>query len=465
MNSLNISTIILAAGSNNRLHYDYPKCLYPLFRKPMISYLLDSVCKVSKEVILVIKYKEALFRDFIANYEKNDYLKIAVQGQNEGTFSAVYSGFCDCNSSTISDTILIIPGDKPLINEKILRGLVTKHQNTKATLTILSTYDKDNTEYLRIKNSGCLVLESYQSLSFYEKVSLELYTSVICINKETLKEVFLNIPLNNNLSIKDIVSYVSLKGYLVDTYLTENAFLCYGINTFYDLSIIENYLRMETNKYHMKNGVCLVNPETITISNEAIIESGTIIYPNTYITGKTIIGKGSIIGPNTEIHNAVIGADNIIKHSLVYDSKIGNHCQIGPFAHLRMNNLLHDYIRIGNFVEVKASIIDDYTKASHLSYCGDAIIGKKVNIGCGTITVNYDGKNKYQTKVGDNVFIGCNSNLIAPIKIDDNALIAAGSTIYENVPKNSLSIARTYQINKEGYALKYPHINKTVEPK
>ncbi len=209
----------------------------------------------------------------------------------------------------------------------------------------------------------------------------------------------------------------------------------------------------------MKNGVCLVNPETITLSSDVKIGKGTIIYPNTYITGKTIIKENSIIGPNSELHNAIIGNNTIIKHSLVYDSIIGDNCVIGPFAHLRMNNVLNNNIKIGNFVELKATSIDDNTKASHLSYCGDSIIGKNVNIGCGSITVNYDGKNKYQTKIGDNVFIGCNTNMLAPIVIEDNALIAAGSTIYENVPKNSLSIARTYQINKEGYALKYPHIN------
>ena len=463
MNNMKISTIVLVAGNNSRLHLDYPKCLYPIIRRPMLSYLLDSIYSFSK-IILVVKYKENLFRDFVNNYDKNTNISVVTQKENLGTFSAVSSGFSICEDS---DIIVIVPGDKPLITKTILTGLIEKHINTKAEMTLLTTYDRNNTEYLRIDQTNPTTLKNYSDLNVYEKLSLELYTSIICINRTTLSDVFNhqfdNLSSSSDLSIKDIVNFVLNKKYKVSTYYTKDAFMCYGVNNFYDLSMVENYLRMETNKLHMQNGVCLINPETITISNEVKIESGVTIYPNTYITGITYIGKNSIIGPNTEIHNVNIGSDNIIKHSLIYDSKIGDNCKIGPFAHLRMNNVLSNNIRIGNFVEIKSSKIGDDTKAAHLSYCGDSTIGKNVNVGCGTITVNYDGKNKYQTKIGDNVFLGCNSNLIAPIVIEDNALIAAGSTIYENVPKNSLSIARTYQINKEGYALKYPHIKKHID--
>lgn len=449
-----VSTIILAAGNNVRFSYDFPKCLFPIIRRPMLSYLLDNVCGLFDKNILVVKYKQELFEDFIKNNDYNETLKMVVQC-DESTISGIYSGFLACHESS---DIYIIPGDKILITKDILNNMLLKHHKKNADMTILTTFDKENNSYLRIKDHSLI---EFGELSFYEKMSLDIYTSVILIKKEVLETYFNNLKIlkNNNLSIKDLVIDVFSKNYHIETFHIDEAFLCYGINTFYDLSKVENYLRMETNKIHMRNGVCLVNPETITLSNDVKIGKGTIIYPNTYITGKTIINENSIIGPNSELHNAIVGNNTIVKHSLVYDSIIGDNCVIGPFAHLRMNNVLNNNVKIGNFVELKATSIDDNTKASHLSYCGDSIIGKNVNIGCGSITVNFDGKNKYQTKIGNNVFIGCNTNMLAPIVIEDNALIAAGSTIYENVPKNSLSIARTYQINKEGYALKYPHIN------
>jgi bifunctional UDP-N-acetylglucosamine pyrophosphorylase/glucosamine-1-phosphate N-acetyltransferase len=198
----------------------------------------------------------------------------------------------------------------------------------------------------------------------------------------------------------------------------------------------------------------MINPDTITIGQNVCIEENVTIHPNTYITGNSIIKKGSSIGPNTEIHNSIIGEGVTCKHSLVYNSEIKNFSKVGPFAHLRDGAIIGENNRIGNFVEVKKSVTGSEFKASHLAYIGDAEIGNNVNFGCGSITVNYDGVNKYKTIIGDDVFVGCNSNLIAPIKIDDNAMIAAGSTLDKNVPKGSLAIARAYQVNKENYIRK-----------
>ncbi len=204
-------------------------------------------------------------------------------------------------------------------------------------------------------------------------------------------------------------------------------------------------------RQHMLNGVAMINPETITIGHNVSIEENVTIHPNTYITGNSIIKKGARIGPNTEIHESIIGERVRCRHSLVYNSIINEDTSVGPFAHLRDGANIGPKNRIGNFVEVKKSSTGHNTKASHLAYIGDTICGSNVNFGCGSITVNYDGKQKYQTYIGDDVFIGCNVNMIAPIRIEDNALIAAGSTLNKNVPKNSLAIARAYQVNKENY--------------
>ena len=222
---MNVTPIILAAGNNTRLHHDYPKCLYPLLRKPMISYLLDSLCPFFEQIVLVIKYKEELFRSFVDEYENKDNLKIAIQGDNHGTYSAVYSGFCESNS----EYLIIIPGDKPLINHNLVANLISHHLKNNCDLTILSTFDKTNTDYLRIKKDNSFSLIHYRDLSIYEKMSLEIYTSVICINRNVLKEVFNQVPLSDGLSIKDIVNYVANHKYLVDTYFTDQYFLCLRI--------------------------------------------------------------------------------------------------------------------------------------------------------------------------------------------------------------------------------------------
>ncbi|MFU8787299.1 MAG: DapH/DapD/GlmU-related protein, partial [Candidatus Izemoplasmataceae bacterium] len=206
------------------------------------------------------------------------------------------------------------------------------------------------------------------------------------------------------------------------------------------------------NQNLMLSGVSMISPNTITIGHNVIIEPGVTIYPNTTITGSSVIRTGSIIGPNTEIHNSGIDEYAEIKHSLVYDSIVGAHTTVGPFAHLRNHAEIGAYNRIGNFVEVKKSTTGDHTKAAHLSYIGDATVGSNVNFGCGSITVNYDGVKKHQTVIGDDVFIGCNVNMIAPLKIADNVFIAAGSTVTKDIPKGALAIARNQQINKEDYS-------------
>ena len=192
----------------------------------------------------------------------------------------------------------------------------------------------------------------------------------------------------------------------------------------------------------MINGVSMINPETITVGHNVIIEPGVTINPNTTITGDTIIRSGAVVGPNTEIHNSQIHENVIVKHSLIYDSIVRANTTVGPFAHLRSCGYWYNN-RIGNFVEVKKSKTGDETKASHLAYIGDSEVGDNVNFGCGSITVNYDGKLKHKTTIGDNVFIGCNTNLIAPINIGDNVFIAAGSTVTKDIPNNGFAIARS----------------------
>ena len=205
---------------------------------------------------------------------------------------------------------------------------------------------------------------------------------------------------------------------------------------------------------HMQNGVTIIDPLTTYIDSDVEIGADTVIMPGTVISGKTMIGSDCKIGPNSEIKDCQIGDATVIRQSVAYDSQVGSDVNIGPFAHIRPQSNILDDVKIGNFVEIKKAVFGKGSKASHLSYIGDAEVGSDVNIGCGSITVNYDGKNKYLTKIEDGVFVGCNSNLIAPVTVGKGAYIAAGSTITENVPGDALALARARQVNKEDYVQK-----------
>jgi bifunctional UDP-N-acetylglucosamine pyrophosphorylase/glucosamine-1-phosphate N-acetyltransferase len=235
------------------------------------------------------------------------------------------------------------------------------------------------------------------------------------------------------------------------TYTIKNNEIVMGVNDLVAIAEAEKYFRKKINNFHMLNGISMINPETITIGHEVKISEGVVIYPNTTITGKSIIEENAIIGPNTELHNASIKKEVHVRHSLIYDSIVEEKTTIGPFAHLRNHAHIGPNNRIGNFVEVKNSQTGFDTKAAHLAYIGDATVGQNVNFGAGSITVNYDGVNKHHTYIGDNVFIGCNTNLVAPLNIEKNVFIAAGSTVTKNVPEGSLAIARGKQINKSDY--------------
>lgn len=206
------------------------------------------------------------------------------------------------------------------------------------------------------------------------------------------------------------------------------------------------------NNLEKYKGVTFVNPVTITIEDNVEIEEGSKILPGCYLHGDTKIGKNCVVGPNTELFNAVLEDEVTCTHSVIYDSKIKSTAKVGPFTHLRMNTTVGEGDRIGNFVEIKNSTIDRKTNVSHLTYVGDTDCGAGVNFGCGVVTVNYDGKNKFRTTIGDNVFIGCNSNLIAPVTLATGSFVAAGSTINHSLAEDDFAIARARQETKKGYA-------------
>ena len=447
--------IILAAGKGSRMKTELPKGAYPILKKPMLEYVYESVKDSAvDETIIVVGYKKEIFEEMF----KDEGVTFAYQERQLGTGHAVM-----CALDKIKDnegSTVVVCGDLPLITSEVINDIIKYHYDINDDVTIVSTVTDYATGCGRIiRNSNGEVTEVIEERDANDAIKAikEINTGVCVIKNTILKQLFGGIKesdIKNEFYFTDIAKMAKKAELRMHAYKCENNNYFIGVNDLFTLSLVSNKMKMCINKRHMLNGVAIVDPQTVTISTEVQIEPGVTIYPNTFLTGKTYIGAGSEIGPNTEIHESIIGENTIIRHSLVTDSQVKDNTTVGPFAHLRNHTVLGNNMRVGNFVEIKNSQIDDGTKVAHLTYIGDTTCGKAVNFGCGTVTVNYDGKYKHRTVIGNNVFIGCNANLIAPVKVGNNVFIAAGSTVTDDVPDAAFTIARSRQITKEDYKIK-----------
>ena len=443
--------IILAAGKGTRMRTELPKCAYPILKKPMIEYILEEVEQsLIDETTLVVGHQKEVFYDMLG--ERVIYV---TQQEQLGTGHAVKVAK-EAMAHKKGQTIVLL-GDMPLVDHRVINKVINYHRDRKHDLTVLTTKFENPKGYGRIIRSEDGVIEAiveHNDCTREQKEIKEINTGIYVVNNELLFEAVDKIKVNERKGeyyLTDIVAIMKDE-YRVGTFELWDNERVRGINDLYSVSIAEKFLRDKINKAHMINGVSIINPETVTIGHDVTIEPGATIYPNTYLTGGSVIKAGAKIGPNTEIHTSIVHENVKVKHSLVFDSEIHADTTIGPFAHLRNHAVIGPNNRIGNFVEVKNSTTGEETKAAHLAYIGDSTTGKNVNFGCGSITVNYDGVRKHQTIIGDDVFIGCNTNLVAPVSIGDNVFIAAGSTVTKDVPKGAMAIARNRQINKQDYA-------------
>lgn len=451
MNKLKV--IILAGGQGTRMKSKIPKVLHKVLDKTMIDYVIETSKDINAEDIMVIVgHQSAMVKSIVG-----ENVKYAYQKEQLGTGHAVIQAldFIEDN-----ENILILYGDTPLIQAETLKKLINIHNKEKNYATVISSFVDDPKGYGRIvRESGIFkkIVEQKDTNDYEDKIN-EINTGVYIFNSNALKDSLKNLSNDNSQKeyyLTDTLEIIKNTGNKVGIMIADNSTEFLGVNSKLQLATVSNILKNRINEYHMLNGITIEDPNNTYIGKDVKIGEDTIILPGTILEGNTVIGSDCVIGPYTKIVSSNIKDCVNITQSTILNSTVKNYSNIGPFAYLRPNCNIGEHVKIGDFVEIKNSNIDDNTKISHLTYVGDSDIGKNVNFGCGTVTVNYDGKFKHRTIVENNAFIGCNTNLIAPVKIGENSSTAAGSTITDDVPSNSLAIARVKeQVNKLDYNIK-----------
>jgi bifunctional UDP-N-acetylglucosamine pyrophosphorylase/glucosamine-1-phosphate N-acetyltransferase len=443
--------IVLAAGQGTRMKSKLYKVLHPVCGKPMVRHVIDELKQIGADQIITVVGHGA---DEVKNELKGDS-EFVLQEQQLGTAHAVMQA-----RDLLQDKeglTLVVCGDTPLLKADTIQAMIDYHISNHSKATILTAVAEDPTGYGRvIRNEQGYVekIVEHKDASDKEKAVKEINAGTYCFDNASLFRALQKVTNNNAQNeyyLPDVIGILKDAGQTVTAFRTNDFTEIFGINDRVALAQAGKIMQQRINEKHMRNGVTIIDPEQTYIDATVEIGQDTVIYPGTMVKGNTVIGTDCIIGPNSEIVNCEIGNRTSIRQSVTHDSKIGSDVQIGPFAHIRPQSVIHDEVRIGNFVEIKKTEFGRKSKASHLSYIGDANVGSNVNIGCGSITVNYDGVNKFKTIIKDGAFIGCNSNLVAPVEIGEGAYVAAGSTITDNVPGDSLSIARARQVNKENY--------------
>ena len=448
-------SVILAAGEGTRMKSKKPKVLHEILGRPMLFYVLNS-CKhsqVEKNLVVVGHNKEKV-RKVFEDEKDVEFIEQPI-GDNVpyGTGYAVMNALDKIEDD---DTVIILNGDTPIISNSTISCFLRYHEERNNDITVLSADMKDPTNYGRIvrdENANVVAIVEEKDASEKQKLIREINSGIFAFKGSSLKSALTKIDTNNaanELYITDTLEILVNEGKRVDSFKLRDTREILGVNSRYELSIAAEILQKKINKEYMINGVGIIDPKSTYIEYGATIERDVMIYPGTRIDRKSIIKEGAEIYSST-IKNSTIGEDVLIRSSEIEDSTIGRGTTVGPYAHLRPNSHVGENCKIGNFVEVKNSNVGDGSKMSHLAYIGDADVGSGVNIGCGVVFVNYDGRDKFRAKVGDNAFIGSNANLVAPIEVEDYGYVAAGSTITKKVLKGQLSLERAAQKNIDGW--------------
>lgn len=451
--------IILAAGKGTRMKSKLYKVLHPVSGQPMVEHIINRVSETNPDqIITIVGHGAEQVKAQLG--ERSEY---ALQAEQLGTGHAVLQAASFLQGK--EGTTLVISGDTPLLTTETLNNLFEYHQGKNASATILTAQAEDPTGYGRIIRDHIGIVEKIveqKDTTPEEALVQEINTGTYCFDNQALFEALNKVGTDNaqgEYYLTDIIEILKDAGKTVAAYQTEDFDESMGVNDRIALAKANELMRQRINKMHMVNGVSFVDPATTYIDAGVEIGSDTVIEAGVQLQGKTVIGSDCVIGAHSRIVDSVIEDHVVVEHSVIEKSLVKSHADVGPFAHLRPKAEIGEGVHIGNFVEVKNAEIGKNTKVGHLTYVGDATLGEEINVGCGVVFVNYDGKNKHHTTIGDHSFIGSNANIIAPVEIAKNTSVAAGSTITEDIPEYAMAIARARQVNKEEYAKKLPYLN------
>ena len=449
--------VILAAGKGTRMKSDLPKVLHKVAGISMLEHVFRSINAINPEkTVTVVGHKAELVEQVLEG--QTDFVR---QTEQLGTGHAVM--MAEPVLENLTGQTLVIAGDTPLITGESLKNLIDFHINHKNVATIL-TAEADNPfgygRIVRNQHGEVLKIVEQKDASDFEQQIKEINTGTYVFDNASLFKALKNINTNNaqgEYYITDVIGIFRENGEKVGAYTLKDFDESLGVNDRVALATAEGVMRRRINKQHMVNGVSFVNPDATYIDVDVEIAPEVQLEANVTLKGQTKIGAETILTNGTYIVDSEIGERAVITNSMIEESSVADGVTVGPYAHIRPGSSLAKDVHVGNFVEIKGSAIGENTKAGHLTYIGNSEVGANVNFGAGTITVNYDGQNKYKTIIGDNVFVGSNSTIIAPVELGDNSLVGAGSTIVKDVPANAIAIGRSRQINKEDYAKRLPH--------
>ena len=445
------TSVILAAGMGTRMKSKMPKVLHKVCGKPLSKWVIDaSEAAGADKVCAVVGHKAETVKEVLG-----DVCEFALQAEQKGTGHAVMQAIDVIKNS--KGEVVILNGDTPLITAETINKAIEYHKNNGNQATVITAILDDATGYGRIvrdTDGSVLKIVEQKDASKEEKKINEVNLGMYVFDAQSLVYALDKITPNNaqgEYYLTDTLEILLSAGKKIGGYAISDNDEIRGINDRVQLNEAEKIMQKRINEYHMRNGVTMRNPESVYIEDGVEIGNDTEICQNVTIKSGTKIGSDCVIGSGSMLDRAVIHDGVDVLSSVILESEVDEGTHVGPFAYIRPNCHVGKEVKVGDFVELKNSNIDDGTKISHLTYIGDSDVGKRVNFGCGTVTCNYDGKKKYRTTIGDDCFVGCNTNFVSPINVGDGVYIAAGSTITEDISENSLSIARARQVNKEGW--------------
>ena len=453
---MKLAVVVLAAGFGKRMKSSVPKVLHPVLGRPILRYVLDAVSRLSPaQTVVVVGYGAEKVRESIGL----DGIKYTLQKKRLGTGHAASCARKELTK--FKGNVLIVNGDFPLITAKSLKKFLGAHQKSGSKLSVLTATVDDPTGYGRVVTDEARSLERIveeRDATAEQRKIKEINSGTYIAGSDILWPLLRSIKPQNvqkEYYLTDIIEIARKRKLGVSAVRVSDSTEILGINDRVELAQIEAIMKERIDQGIMNSGVTLIDPGSTHISPDAVLGRDTVVYPGTHIYGKTRIGRQSVIGPHVWIEDSAIGNGVTVKASCyITGASIADGVTVGPFAHLRPEARILEGAKIGNFVEIKKSTVGRGSKVSHLSYIGDATLGKDVNIGAGTITCNYDGVNKHKTQISDGVFIGSDTMLVAPVKVGKGAVTGAGSTITDDVPEGALAIGRARQTVIENWQQK-----------